>query len=140
MSALTAKARRAAEWFKEHKQGKCFANQDLDGWGIYSRFTLGDGSQRYAMTDGPFSDRLLIAFCEDRGWQDQDQEADGVEWYATEEYAAFNECELAVILTGDGFRWKAIPVEESNRRMVSGTAPTRAEARAAAVEAARGMG
>lgn len=73
---LQAKARRAAEWFRQHKQNKCFANRDMNGWGIYSRFTLGDGSQRFGMTDGKFSDRMLIAFCEDRGWQDSQSPTD----------------------------------------------------------------
>lgn len=81
-SDLTSKARRAAEWFNatQDKTRDTYETADLesDGWSVYTFYRYGktahDNSCRY---DG-MPDRMLIAFCENLGWQDQDQEADGL--------------------------------------------------------------
>lgn len=63
---LHAKARRAAEWLKS------------EGWDVRHRnerwtaYSPGYGTEDYSLPYDDFrgSDRLLIAFCEDHGWQD----------------------------------------------------------------------
>jgi len=113
---------------------------------------------------------------EDRGWQDQEQEAelvipteeeamdlcargmaqfmeeidpdpiqidaDGVEWVTTHECHRFAEdVWLNVYNCYDrGFAWEVFIIGPEHGAKAKGTAPTRAEARRQAVEAARGMG
>jgi len=157
---LTAKAIRARNWLKEYGLYEVRLFDDLQ-WRIFK-----DG-QIQALGLG---DDSLIKFAEDRGWQDQDsnppefvdskgvesatfdqaQEADGVEWKTTitdqaempsPQPGEIGQLELTVTQgpwTDGQWEWK---LTECGIVMVdSGTAPTRAEARAAAVEAARGMG
>lgn len=163
-SDLTAKARRAAEWFNA-TQDTLTAEADWVGWGLYFRqggkwTTLG-------------SDRLMIAFCEDRGWQDPEADDeltrfsysvssqpvdilefcnvktndDGVEWETTIIDQAempspapktYGRLELTVTQRNNQWSWEV--TEIGIVPVASGTAPTRAEARRQAVEAARGMG
>lgn len=82
----------------------------------------------------------LIAFAEDCGWQDQEQEPDGVEWETKREAASYGELVLVVEKGEDHWDWKVQEIFGDVLYPAQGTAPTRAEARRQAVEAARGMG
>jgi len=134
MSDLTAKARRAAEWLKARDTVK-FSPEIRKGTKV--RWLI------QALNTGVYferTDREFIAFCEDRGWQDQDQEADGVEWKPNEELADIEGGFIRICgnsKDSDSFYWA---VYKNSDRVAKGLAPTRAEARRQAVEAARGMG
>lgn len=71
----------------------------------------------------------------------KEQEADGVEWVTTHECHRFAEdVWLNVYNCYDrGFTWEVFITGPEHGAKAKGIAPTRAEARAAAVEAARGM-
>lgn len=138
-SDLTAKAQRAAEWFRK--------STGFDGdWDEFL------GAMYFNIPEMSINEVEMVKYCQDRGWQDQDskgvesatfnqeQEADGVEWEANQEFANVGKYLLWVLSnsnTADAFYWS---VNDHNARLSSGTAPTREEARRQAVEAAREMG
>lgn len=160
-SELHAKAQRAAEWLKS---GGWDVRHRDERWTAYSP---GYGTEDYSLPYDDFrgSGRLLIAFCEDQGWQDSQSlavdnaddnsqeltghasepqekvEADGVEWETKTEEATLGTLDLLVSLDdlGQGYTWAIWDNDKAPTFQCSGTAPTRSEARRQSVEAARGM-
>ncbi len=121
---LAAKARRAAEWFR------------AEGWdGDWDEFL---GVMYFNIPELSINEVEMVKYCEDRGWQDQEQEADGVEWRTVVESCDVGKFNIIVGIRKNGFEW-GVWVDPLTLR-AEGTAPTRAEARRQAVEAARGMG
>lgn len=136
MSDLTAKARRAAEWWK--LQDHLYPVSEHGGaWVCVTE------SGRLEWSDEQFISEAVT-----QGWQDQEQEADGVEWETKtidEAVVPVNDPEirdvdLRIIGPDQEGLWRWDVREGDIISHDSGTAPTRAEARAAAVESARGMG
>jgi len=131
---LTAKARRAAEWFMAN--GWDVRRRD-ERWRAYPPgYATGDESA--LSEDFAGSDRLLIAFAEDRGWQDQEQEADGVEWGGI--WGSLGPIAISVFRGRSGkFTYVLCDSHQTPIKECVEEAETFEEARSAAVEAARGM-
>lgn len=137
---LHAKALRAARWAKANNyQVNHFpkvGNMKGDNWTIRSNGM--DVNYQKRMESDEF-----IEYCEDRGWQDA--ESDGVEW--TEKVVdsavlTINNAPVKITvhncMRGNGHEWQWSADKQGT--LLIGTKPTRAEARKAAVEAARGLG
>jgi len=156
MPERTAKARRAACWLPTAFE-KLDAGLYADTWTVFQLEDEAKGLWGYLHCD--LSDRMMIAFCEDRGWQDQDsnspefegikgvesatfnqeQEADGVEWELGSEFARVSGVITAwVHRDNDTWYWE-VNDDARGRIRDSGGCHTREEARRQAVEAARGM-
>lgn len=136
---LHDKALRAAEWLKARDTVKFhpeIRKGSQVGW-LIQALNTGVYFER--------TDREFIAFCEDRGWQDDHigdankmVKADGVEWKTVVESCKIGKFSITVGLWANGFEW-GVWIDPLSI-VAEGTAPTREEARRQAVEAARGMG
>jgi len=131
MSDLTAKARRAAEWWK--LQDHLYPVSEHGGaWVCVTE------SGRLEWSDEQFISEAVT-----QGWQDQDQEADGVKWHVGSEWATVNGHTIAIECGQALFTW--VVFQDGEQGVTARSNPvtpphTREEARRQAVEAARGMG
>lgn len=144
---LHAKAQRAAEWLEAQGYTTCyreFPNGDA-GWNAVQK----EPREKFCRMSMKGSDRILIAFAEDRGWHDDHigdankmVEADGVEWELVTERALIGTIEVHVYAVDGLWTWDLLDTANSDnvRCEVASMKPTREEARRQAVEAVRALG
>lgn len=131
---IADKARRAADFFTRTTS-------------LAGEWSGDDLQQFFTVPEQVFTAEEMIAFAEDRGWQDHVPDAgnmvDGVEWEVkTINSTMIGNLSVAVRNEPDGSHsWTVWDNEDwDGKPLAEGTAPTREEARRQAVEAARGMG
>jgi hypothetical protein len=137
---LHAKALRGYAWLLTTPPEFDASRNDETGlWDVTKR-VRGGWNEEWETYSENVSDSMFIAFCEDRGWQDAEDE--GVEWVTERQNASIGTLKLQVTPDYSSKDWCWSIHDESRvpTFQCRGYEPTRAEARRAAIEAARGLG
>lgn len=136
MNNLHAKALRGYAWLLTTPPEFDASRDDETGlWEIMKIVEKG-WNEQWETYSSNVSDSMFLAFCEDRGWIEA-AEDEGVEW---NEWVTVQDGNFTVSVNnrtdGSGYDWD-IWCNRSSNMIDSGSKPTRAEARKAAIEAAR---